>query len=52
MKIYKTEIATVVMTKKEVSLKTDQMEYIYRPKDKKKLSKIFKECIDMVKNPN
>lgn len=51
MKIYKNDIATVVMTKKEVALKTNQMEYIYRPTNKKELPKLFKECIDMVKNP-
>lgn len=51
MKIYKTDIATVVMTKKEVSLKTVEMVYIYRPRDKRELPKLFRECIDMVKNP-
>lgn len=51
MKIYKNDIATVTMTKKEVSLKTEQMEYIYRPANKKELPKLFKECVRMVRNP-
>lgn len=51
MKIYKNDIATVVMTKKEVALKTNQMEYIYRPRDKRELPKLFRECVEMAKNP-